>query len=224
MGKTKEERQRDKIERLGQEKLNNNGEKMKIVEYINSHKIIVEFLDEYHYQTESTWSCFEKGCIVNPKHKKRLGAVKLNDDGCKMKVIKYVNHSDIVVEFQDEHKAQVHTQWYNFINGKTKNPYFPSVYGVGIIGNKYTTQTREYGVWRQMIGRCFVKQTKEKSPTYVDATCCDEWLSYETFYEWIHSQDNFEVLQEGGDWYIDKDIIKKGNKIYCPEYCCIVPR
>ena len=158
------------------------------------------------------------------KRKSRLGTINVNNDGCPMKVVQYTNYHDIVVEFQDKHKAKVHTQWYNFINGRTKNPYFPSVYGVGIVGNKYPTQIKEYGVWRQMLGRCFVEKTKDKSPTYEDVTCCDEWLNYETFYEWIHSQENFEILQESGDWYIDKDIIKKGNRVYCQEYCCIVPR
>jgi hypothetical protein len=154
----------------------------------------------------------------------RLGVTKLNKDGCEMKVIQYNNNSDIIVEFQDEYKAQVHTQWYNFENGRTKNPYFPSVYGVGVVGNKYSTQTREYGVWRQMLGRCFVEETKEKATTYVSASCCDDWLNYEVFYEWIHSQENFKTLEENNDWFIDKDIIKKGNKMYCPDYCCLVPQ
>lgn len=224
MGKTKEERQKDAIDRLGQEKLNNDGERMKIVEYINSHKIIVEFLDEFHHQVESEWQYFQKGCIVNPRHKMRLGAMKLNNDGCEMKVVEYNNHNDIVVEFQDKHRARVHTQWYNFENGRTKNPYFPSVYGIGVVGNKYATQTKEYSVWRQILGRCFVEKTKEKSPTYIDSSCCDEWLNYETFYDWIHQQENFTELKKDNDWFIDKDIIKKGNKIYSPEYCCLVPR
>ena len=54
-------------------------------------------------------------------------------------------------------------------------------------------------------------------------TCCSDWLYYENFYEWIHSQDNFDRWLNGKRWEIDKDIILKGNKIYSPETCFLVP-
>ena len=54
-------------------------------------------------------------------------------------------------------------------------------------------------------------------------TCCEEWLLYENFYEWLHNQENFNKWYSEDKWDLDKDILKKGNKIYSPETCCLVP-
>lgn len=45
------------------------GTKMKIIDYYNCDKIVVEFQDEYKYQTQSTYQCFRLGCIKNPYDK-----------------------------------------------------------------------------------------------------------------------------------------------------------
>lgn len=144
-----------------------------------------------------------------------------------MKIIKYNNSSDIIVEFQDKYKQQVHTQYNNFKNGSVKNSFSKSIYGVGIRGNKYPTRIngikeKEYDAWCKILARCFVKDDI-KRPTYVDTSCCDDWLYYPNFYEWLHSQDNFDKWYNGHRWCVDKDILIKGNKIYSPNTCCLVP-
>ena len=155
------------------------------------------------------------------KTEERLDATKLNNKGCLMKIIQYNNKRDILVEFQDEYKEIVHTNYYNFKVGKVK---YPSVCEVGIIGNKYpicinNKNIKEYQTWTDMLKRVF----KAKYPTYQDATVCEEWLLYENFYEWLHSQENFEKWLNGERWALDKDILVKGNKVYSPETCCLVP-
>ena len=153
-----------------------------------------------------------------------------NTYGCLMKIIEYNKRSDIVVEFQDEHKAKVRTQYCNFVKGQVKNPYHPIVFGVGVIGQKYITvdenakSTKEYMTWYHILRRCFNEKIKVKQPAYKDVTCCDEWLCFENFYEWVHSQPNFDKWINGSRWAIDKDILVKGNKIYSPQTCCLVPQ
>lgn len=218
-----------KEERLGQEKLNNQSCLMKIVEYIDAKNITVKFDDEYKTRVKCSWVQFENGSVVNPSiYKDRLGEEKYNNQGDLMKVIEYVDATNIIVEFQDEYRARVKTKYGNFIKGKIRNPYHRSVYGVGIIGNKYPSSInnkhiKEYNVWNNMLKRCFDEKTKEKLPTYKNATCCDEWLYYPNFYEWLHSQENFEKWLNGDKWCLDKDILVKGNKIYSPDTCCLVP-
>lgn len=146
-----------------------------------------------------------------------------------MRVIEYVDNRNIVVEFQDEYKARVNTSYGNFKRGIVRNPYYPTVYGVGISGNKYPIivdgeQSKEYSIWRSIIGRCFYEKAKNKQPTYKDVTCCDEWLLYDNFYEWLHSQPNFDKWYKGERWAVDKDIFIKKNKVYSPEACCLVPQ
>lgn len=158
------------------------------------------------------------GKVIN-----RLGEENFNFQGCLMKIIEYNNTNDLYVKFQDSHKAIVHSAYREFNNGRIQNPYYPNVLGVGIIGNKYNSKTKEYKTWHAMMCRCYDQKHKELHPTYQDVTCCDEWLLYDNFYEWIHSQENFENWLCDTIPELDKDILVKGNKIYSPETCCLVP-
>lgn len=158
----------------------------------------------------------------------RLGELKVSNEGSLMMIIKYNTVHDIVVEFQDEYKAQTHTNYGAFLKGQVKNPYHASIYGVGMIGSKYPVSinrkhTKEYVTWNNMLKRCFDKKYKERQPSYKDVTCCEEWLNYENFYEWLHSQENFEIWLNENKWDLDKDILVKGNKTYSPDACCLIP-
>lgn len=165
------------------------------------------------------------------KHKRfeRLGEERQNNQGCLMKIVEYDNALDIVVEFQDEYKTRIKTRYSDFVKGDVKNPYYPIVYNVGILGVKYPATingvaTKEYNAWHGIIERCFSNKLKEKYPTYKNITCCNEWLNYENFYEWLHSQENFNKWLVNQKWNIDKDILVKNNKIYSPNTCCLVPQ
>lgn len=218
-----------KEERLGQEKISKQGYPMRVVEYIDANNMVVEFDDGYNTRIKCIWSQFKKGNIVNPRtYQDRLGEERYNNQGDLMRVIIYNNCLDIIVEFQDKYKATVHTNYDNFIRGQVKNPYHPQICGVGIVGNKYDVSIngiaiKEYNIWHHMIRRCFNKKVKERSPTYKDATCCEEWLLYENFYEWLHLQKNFDKWLNNDNWNLDKDILIRGNKTYSPETCCLVP-
>ena len=219
-----------KEERLGAENYNKQVYLMKIVEYNNCHNIIVEFQDKQKSKKKTSWDSFISGAVINPSvYEGRLGQTKHNYQGCLMKVIEYNNSINICVEFQDKYKAKVYATWERFETGGIKNPYYPSVYGVGIVGNKYPIRnndnksSKEYKVWSRMLERCYDDKLKQRRPTYKDVTCCEEWLLYDNFYEWLHSQENFDKWLDGERWHVDKDIIVKGNKVYSPETCCLVP-
>lgn len=164
----------------------------------------------------------------NKSIKNRIGEETYNNKGCLMKIIEYNNFNDITVEFQDEYKARIHTSYNAFIRKQVKNPYYPSIYGVGMLGIKYPSTingkvTKEYSVWRTMLRRCFDIKHKYKYPTYQNVSCCEDWLLFENFYDWLHSQENFDKWYNGYLWAVDKDILIKGNKIYSPDACCLVP-
>lgn len=147
-----------------------------------------------------------------------------------MRIVEYNNNQNITVEFQDEYKARVKTQYCNFDKGSVKNPYYPVVYGVGIAGNKYKTvdenskSIKEYAIWYHILQRCYDEKYIKKHPAYRDVDVCEEWLYFPNFYEWLHNQPNFDKWYNGKRWAIDKDIIVKGNKTYSPENCCIIPQ
>lgn len=159
----------------------------------------------------------------------RLYEEKYNNQGSLMKIIEYNKASDIVVEFQDEHKIKVRTIYANFKSGSIRNPYAPTVCGVGISGNKYpivenNKPAKEYNMWRNIISRCYSNRVKNIQPSYKEVTCCEEWLLFENFYEWLHNQSNFDKWCNEDRWAVDKDILVKRNKVYSPEMCCLVPQ
>ena len=167
----------------------------------------------------------------------RIGETNISNEGCVVKIMEYNNCDDIIVEFQDEHKYRVHTQYSNFKKGKCKNPYFASVFGHGYLGvDKNSNVPKiselkdgkwcsawEYDRWRNMLIRCFDNKYKEKEPTYKNVTCYNRWLCFANFLE------DFEILKQEYNWdddiklNLDKDILNKNNKIYSLENCVLVP-
>lgn len=147
--------------------------------------------------------------------------------GMNCKIINYIDCHNIDVEFDNGYVVK-NREYAAFLDGSINNPYCPSVYGVGIVGEKYynrenTEKTKEYYAWINILKRCYSKSLKVKRPTYRDVVCCQEWWFFDNFYKWIHSQDNFAYWVNGDRWAVDKDIIIKGNKIYSPATCCLVP-
>ena len=176
--------------------------------------------------------CVTKERMINIAEQRKLSG-RINDinnnyQGCLMKIVNYDNANNIIVEFQDEYRTKIHASYKNFLSGNIKNPYFPEVYNIGMIGKKYNTRQnnkdiKEYKIWHSMLQRCYNNKIKEKQPTYKDVTCCEEWLLFENFYEWLHSQENFYKWLNGDRWCLDKDILVKRNKVDSPETCCLVP-
>lgn len=68
-------KKKDKNIRLGEIKLNNDKELMKIIEYNYCDDIIVEFQDEFKACVNSTYNCFLTGVIKNPNHKGQYGQI-----------------------------------------------------------------------------------------------------------------------------------------------------
>ena len=84
--------------------------------------------------------------------------------------------------------------------------------------------TVEYEKWTSMLKRCYSESMHKKRPSYIDCEVCDEWMYYKYFYEWMHRQKNFTILENIGEKYhLDKDILFKNNKIYSPDTCELVP-
>ena len=79
----------------------------------------------------------------------------------------------------------------------------------------------QYKLWKSMLQRCFCEKYKQHRPTYKDVTCCNEWLSFANFFEWVNNEVGYKGKPVG--FALDKDILVKGNKIYSPEFCSLVP-
>lgn len=98
------------------------------------------------------------------------------------------------------------------------------VRGVGYNDGKYKSSIngkdiRESNLWRSMLQRCYDPSAIERRPTYSDCTVSENFKSFSYFYEWCQNQIGFN---EG--FALDKDLLKKGNKIYAEDVCVFLPK
>lgn len=75
-----------------------------------------------------------------------------------------------------------------------------------------------YKRWKEILNRCYNNSNSEYN-NYGgnEVKVCDEWLNFQNFAKW------WEENCPNDTFTIDKDILVKGNKLYCPEKCCFVP-
>jgi hypothetical protein len=157
----------------------------------------------------------------------RLGKINKNNFGTEMKIIKVLPDDRVIVQFQDDHKFEKNIHWGNFKNGNVKNPYDKIHFNVGYfgVGNYYAIskgyRPEAYDVWLNMIRRCYCEKDRDLHPAYYNISeVCEEWHNYQVFAEWYES--NKYVVE--GRLHLDKDILIKGNKLYSPETCLLVPQ
>ena len=146
---------------------------------------------------------------------------KLSGD---FKVVKYNDAHNVEIQFlKTGYETAVRLDCIK--NGEVKDPYSPSVCGVGILGTKYPSRTnsrntKEYVLWQGMLQRCYSDTFKKRYPTYEGCEVSENFKSYEYFYEWCHEQIGFG----NKDWHLDKDLLVKGNKVYSEDYCVFIPK
>lgn len=159
------------------------------------------------------------------KSRERIGETRKMSCGDYAKIIKYNNVNDVIVEFQDDHHYMCTVEYWNFARGHVKNPYHKNKYGGYIgVGDYKVSENRKgtyiYDAWIRMLERSYGEKFKERYPAYNDVTCCNEWLCFQNFAKW-YEEHYYKV--DGQSMEVDKDWIKFGNKVYCPEFCEVVP-
>ena len=150
---------------------------------------------------------------------------KLSGD---FKVLKYNDYYEVEIQFINTGYETV-TRLDCIRNGEVKDPYLPSVFGVGVLGTKYPSRvngvlTKDYVLWNNMLERCYSDTYKNKRPTYKDCEVSENFKYYECFYEWCHNQIGFDNDGNGNPFQLDKDLLVKGNKVYSENVCVFLPQ
>ena len=163
-------------------------------------------------------------CLNDVTTKDCVGKVCKSLNSGDFKILKYNDSYNVEIQFLKTGYETV-ARLGHIKSGSIKDPYSPSVYGVGITGAKYPISeggrnTKEYDLWNGMLRRCYSDALKKKYPTYIDCEVSDNFKSYEYFYEWCHKQIGFS----NKDWHLDKDLLVKGNKVYSENTCVFIPQ
>ena len=161
--------------------------------------------------------------LNNVSYKDCVGKVCKSKSSGDFKILKYNDRANVEIQFLNTGYEMV-ARLNHIRSGEVKDPYSPSVFGVGISGTKYpitvdSVKTKEYGLWKDMLRRCYSDAYKKRKPTYEGCEVSDKFKSYEYFYEWCNSQVGFDV--KGFD--LDKDLLIKGNKVYSEDSCIFIP-
>jgi len=110
--------------------------------------------------------------------------------------------------------------------GRVKDPYALTISGVGYLGNssnkKYTK--REYDMWRNMILRCYDKNScMYKFYGALGITVCERWHCFEYFLDDLPTLYGYDKYLEDNTYQLDKDFLQKdlpaNMKIYSPSTC-----
>ena len=162
--------------------------------------------------------------LNNVSYKDCVGKVCKSKSSGDFKVLKYNDARNVEIQFLKT-GFEASATLGNIRNGKVKDRYSPSVFGVGITGTKYPTNeggvnTKEYALWKNMLKRCYSDTCKKKQPTYEDCEVSENFKYYEYFYDWCQNQVGFG----NQDWQLDKDLLIKGNKVYSEDSCVFIPQ
>ena len=156
-------------------------------------------------------------------YKDCVGKVYKSKSSGDFKILKYNDRANVEIQFLKTGFKTV-AELGNIRNGRVKDHYSPSVFGIGVSGTKYLfridgVKTKEYALWCDMLRRCYSDDFKKRQPTYEGCEVSDNFLHYEYFYEWCNKQIGFG--NEGFE--LDKDLLVKGNKVYSEATCVFLP-
>ena len=160
------------------------------------------------------------------KIKNRVGEVHLIKNGYVAKIVGYAGAYDVTIKLNDALETELKCRYGNLKLGIVKNPNHPLICNVGYFGvGKYSARidgikTKPYALWASMLHRCYGKKEHTRNASYLKVDVCSEWHDFQNFAHW-YKTNYYELPNE--KMQLDKDIIKKGNKIYCPDSCIFVP-
>ena len=148
-----------------------------------------------------------------------VGEIFENEYG-KYEIIKRIYGKKAIVRFLDT-GTEVEDTIRNIITLNIKDYNKPIIFGVGYIGkrknrNEDPSKSKAYKIWHNILYRCYSEKSHEYHPTYSDCYVCKEWHNFSVFEQWY----NENCID---DFYLDKDILIKGNREYAPNKCCFVP-
>lgn len=137
-------------------------------------------------------------------------------------VVEYKNSRKVYVVFDGYEGKTREVRASNLKDGSFKNFYRPIIEGVGYLGEgrkkpyKKGVISKSYRAWKNGITRCYGEASKNNS--YNECSFCEYFLEYQNFAEWYESHESY-----GLGYHLDKDLLVRGNKIYSPETCTMLP-
>lgn len=95
----------------------------------------------------------------------------------------------------------------------------------GGINDMPTCDKRVYGLWFQMLRRCYdtTQHERDRGKSYANCEVCDRWKMLSCFAKDIKKLEGYNDWLTKTGYCLDKDTKILGNKVYCKAACRFVP-
>lgn len=129
------------------------------------------------------------------------------------------------IRFIDTGYETIKAYW-DVKRGEVEDKLLKRVYGVGYVGGDIylpsdnRKHNKEYSAWRDMLRRCYTEHGGNRTLSYSNVDCIEDWHNFQIFAEWYITQPNYGKA----DFELDKDLTLFGNKQYSPEVCELIPK
>ena len=84
-----------------------------------------------------------------------------------------------------------------------------------------------YQTWMDMLKRCSKnwEENDVRNRNYKECSICERWYTFSLFVEDFKKLNGYKEFVEvnGKGYSLDKDTLIKGNKVYSPETCILIP-
>lgn len=159
-----------------------------------------------------------------------VGDIKINKEGQAVEILEINKKANrMLVEFLDSYniKEVSISSWHM---GVLRDPFFPSIGGVGYNGNaRKSDHLREYSAWKNIIYRCYVEDSDDyRFYGKEGVTVCDKWKCFEYFLEDLPHIEGYELFEKTKSnkklrVQLDKDIKQMdkplSERVYSLETC-----
>ena len=135
------------------------------------------------------------------------------------KIIDYQGAKKVTVEFESGYINT--TSYYKIKNGKGFRDRFNTtkafIGDVNTLNMSKSDIKKAYRLWYNVLSRRSNVENSEVHPCYQDVVCGEDFLTFVNFANWCDKQAGFRR----NGYELDKDILKKGNRAYTAEFCCL---
>lgn len=203
---------------------------IRILEDYDARWCKVQFVNTGHTK-DAQWANVRSGKIADPTVEYHPERVELHERGesnrCGPFTIIWKEGKKCLAQF-DNTGFTKEANIDNARAGKITDPYAPTVYGHGYVGEydrKIPYAKRANQLWKNMLKRCYCEA--DTRGYYGRVTVDERWLCFANFLEDLPKLDNFDKWlhghQKGAVKYnLDKDLEVGGNKVYSREVCGFV--
>lgn len=86
-------------------------------------------------------------------------------------------------------------------------------------------EKRIYGLWYQMLRRCYdtTQHNRPQGRAYADCEVCSRWKRLSCFAKDVKKLDGYSEWCNKKGYCLDKDTKKPGNKVYSKDTCSFIP-